>query len=530
MPLSGTPTRSAPPRPSGSHSLDIPRLRPLRVRLRRLDRCTRALLVLLKAGCALTVVYYFGAYAWVVWSRARYPFDLEWMEGAMVDHVRFLLAHGNIYTPPSIEFVPYLYNPLYYVVAASLSWITGVDYFTLRLVSILASLACFALIYRLVSRETRDPQMGLVSSGLFAATYALSGGWFDIARVDSLSLALGLAAIYGVRFAAGRRELVTAAAFVWLAFEAKQSAVGLLLPLALYLFLFQGWRRGLWFLIPGVLLVGGSVVTLNLISHGWYGFYTLLLPSRLANYYGRYLWRSEIFGNLPVALALGFTFFAARRSPSGLRVKAFHGLVALSLLVVAARVRAHAGSWLNDNMPAHAALAILGGLGAGALLSSTGGALRARRLAALTYAALLFQFLFLAYDPRQWVPTQADRSEGERLVEMLRATPGPVLLTHRGFLGWREGKGSFAHQMAVSNLFLAPDDLRHAKSGLASEFERAFEEKRFAAVITDFDDFQFAEDLRRSYRPAPPQFVQDPKAFRCLTGARLKPEFLYVPK
>ena len=191
-------------------------------------------------------------------------------------------------------------------------------------------------------------------------------------------------------------------------------------------------------------------------------------------------------------------------------MKAFHGLVALSLLVVAARVRAHAGSWLNDNMPAHAALAILGGLGAGALLSPTGGALRARRLAALTYAALLFQFLFLAYDPRQWVPTQADRSEGERLVEMLRATPGPVLLTHRGFLGWREGKGSFAHQMAVSNLFLAPDDLRHAKSGLASEFERAFEEKRFVRFMRGVADHQrrrsqglvhLVENPRRAAQP-----------------------------
>ncbi|MCI0659420.1 MAG: hypothetical protein L0170_20415, partial [Acidobacteria bacterium] len=68
--------------------------RALRRLIHRTNRITRTLLVLLRAGCALSVAWYLGAYAWIVWTRVRYPFDLEWMDGGMVDHVRFLMSHG----------------------------------------------------------------------------------------------------------------------------------------------------------------------------------------------------------------------------------------------------------------------------------------------------------------------------------------------------------------------------------------------------------------------------------------------------
>ncbi|MCI0410236.1 MAG: hypothetical protein L0191_17040, partial [Acidobacteria bacterium] len=100
-------------------------LRALRRLIRRTNQFTPALLLLLRAGCALSVAWYLGAYAWIVWNRVRYPFDLEWMEGGMVDHVRFLMSHGNIYVPPSLEFVPYVYNPFYYAVAAVVTLFAG---------------------------------------------------------------------------------------------------------------------------------------------------------------------------------------------------------------------------------------------------------------------------------------------------------------------------------------------------------------------------------------------------------------------
>ncbi|MGZ3453482.1 MAG: hypothetical protein ACXVEF_28010, partial [Polyangiales bacterium] len=42
--------------------------------------------------------------------RSRYPYELEWMEGAMVDHVDRILQGKRLYVQPSIDFVPFIYG------------------------------------------------------------------------------------------------------------------------------------------------------------------------------------------------------------------------------------------------------------------------------------------------------------------------------------------------------------------------------------------------------------------------------------
>ena len=489
---------------------------------------TQGLTLLLRAGCGLSAAWYAAAYAWIVGRRIGYPFDLEWMEGAMVDHVRFLLQHGNLYVPPSLSFVPFVYNPFYYVVAGAVTLLTGEGYLPLRLVSVAGSLASAGLIGWIVARETRQREIGILTAGLFLATYALSGGWFDVARVDSLHFTFMLGAIALVRFARRPAHHLAAAVCTWLAFETKQSGVGIAVPLALYLALEEGWAAAVWYAAPCLALVGGSILLMNLLTHGWYWFYTFGLTQQLASHYGRSVWRTELFGNFPFALALAFFFFAAPGPPGGARVKRFHALVSAALFGIAVAVRAHSGSWLNDNITAHGALAILSGLGAAALLAPR--AERRGGAAALAYAALLAQFLFILYNPAIWIPGEADRKEGERLEALVRGTPGEVLLTHRGYLTRRNGKGEHAHQMAVVNLLMIPDDRLGARSRLTREFSRALEEKRFALVMTDWDDFPFTGELKKSYDPVPPAYIQDPKAFYCPTGAHLKPVFAYVPK
>jgi hypothetical protein len=66
-------------------------------------------------------------------------------------------------------------------------------------VSLVSSLACFALLARLVQRETGSIAAGAGAAGVFAATYFATGTWFDVARVDSLFLALSLGGLYAAR-------------------------------------------------------------------------------------------------------------------------------------------------------------------------------------------------------------------------------------------------------------------------------------------------------------------------------------------
>ena len=78
----------------------------------------RALVVAGSAG-------YLVLYAVLAALRVRYPFDLEWLEGAMVDHVRMILDGRPLYPPPTLDFIPLTYTPGYFYAAAALCKIVG---------------------------------------------------------------------------------------------------------------------------------------------------------------------------------------------------------------------------------------------------------------------------------------------------------------------------------------------------------------------------------------------------------------------
>ena len=146
-------------------------------------RTARYLLVAAAAGYLLIFLV---VAAW----RLQHPFELEWMEGAMVEHVQRVVAGDRIYVPPSLDFVPFIYPPGFYYASAAMAQVTGVGFPALRLVSLLSSLGVFALLYLFVARDTRDRFAAVAAVGLFAATYRIGGTFFDVGRVDALFLVL----------------------------------------------------------------------------------------------------------------------------------------------------------------------------------------------------------------------------------------------------------------------------------------------------------------------------------------------------
>ena len=122
------------------------------------------------------------AFLFVVVQRVGYPYELEWMEGSLVDHTSRILRGQDIYTEPGIEHISYLYTPLYYYVSAVMAWFTGIGYLPLRLVALLASLGCAALVGLMVWRETRARSPALVAGGFFLAGFWVVDGWYDLAR------------------------------------------------------------------------------------------------------------------------------------------------------------------------------------------------------------------------------------------------------------------------------------------------------------------------------------------------------------
>ena len=63
------------------------------------------------ALCALQTIL-------VINLRIDYPFDLEWIEGGLLDHAVRIQSGQPLYQAPDVDFVPSLYAPLYMRVAA----------------------------------------------------------------------------------------------------------------------------------------------------------------------------------------------------------------------------------------------------------------------------------------------------------------------------------------------------------------------------------------------------------------------------
>ena len=80
----------------------------------------------------------------VALARLGHPYELEWIEGGMRDVVRRALAGQPLYGAPTIEYVPFLYPPLYFHAAALVARITGEGFVALRAVSLAATLGSLA--------------------------------------------------------------------------------------------------------------------------------------------------------------------------------------------------------------------------------------------------------------------------------------------------------------------------------------------------------------------------------------------------
>lgn len=461
-------------------------------------------------------------------ARIGYPFELEWMEGACVDHVRRVLAGRPLYVVPSLDFVPFVYPPLYFWVSAVAAKLTGVGFLPLRLVSFLSSLGCFALIFLMVRRQTRSAFAGAVGAGLFAACFRVSGAWYDIARVDMLALALLLGTIYLIQLDRPRAAHVLAGVLLALAFLTKQIALAAALPVMLYALIVQR-RRGLIFTVTSLLLSAATALLFNHLSGGWYRYYVFDLPRQheIDRAAATGFWITDMLAAVPIGLALA-VFGIVRRWRTDRRSAWLWGAVLLGALGASWSGRAHSGGYNNVLIPAYAAISIIFAIGLDDALVAMQSARRPRMRAVGAGAVLLLaaaQFARLSYDPSKQIPTAADRRAGEGLVAAMRAIPGDIYLPYHGYLPVLAGKRSYAHAMAVWDVARGSDS--DAAGSLLSEITAAVREHRFAAVIVDSDVFAQPE-LDVYYYRHPIAYEGD--VFYPVTGMRTRPQYFCLPR
>jgi hypothetical protein len=454
-------------------------------------------------------------------ARLLHPFELEWLEGGSLDHVRRVLDGRSLYGPPSLEFTPFMYTPLYYYASAAAARVLGLGLPALRVVSLLASLVTLLLLGDLVRRETGQWLAGLLAAGLYAATYRVSGAWFDVARVDALLVGLLCASLYVLRVGRALASALLAGALLALAVQTKQVALLAAVPFALAAWP-AGRRRALAFALSFLLVLGATAAAFDQASDGWYRYYVFtltrqhqLIPRELLAF-----WVRDLLWPLPLALAL--IALASRISGPHRAALRFHALAGAGLVAMALVSRMNVGGYHNVVMPAHLLVALLFGVAVGGLCR----AVASPRQAAALFAACVLQLALRAYDPRPLVPTRVDREAGERLLADLRARPGPILVPSHPYLLPLAGHAGHAHQMAMNDVLLneARPEIRQL---LAAPLREALRLRRYRAVVLD-PWFWFRAEVERCYREEGPVFPDD-RGFWPVTGAPTRPESLYVP-
>jgi hypothetical protein len=432
-------------------------------------------------------------------ERMRYPYELEQLEG-----YNFLCAlrvfHGQpLYPRPSLAFVPYMYPPVYFYVSAGLGRVMGMSITTLRAVSTLSTLGCFAMIYAMVWREVHRHLPAIAAAGFYAGCYTLCDGWFDLGRLDSFFILTVLLAMYATRW-----WYPVWAALLWmLAFQTKQS----ILPAAFVLLCFDigRSRRQIQRTLMGVvtLAVGaaGSVLWLNHATKGWYSFYVFKVPSANADLLLRRLvmfWPIDMLRPFALPLLLIVAAAVLTRPSLHSRATRFY-LAAGSLLPLYWWVRLHNGSSSNALMPVDMLLAMLFGLALARLLERAEHAqwngLKAthppRVATSLILLAALLPLTARIYNPHDDRPTAVDRQAMDAIVAAVREAPGEVYVAQHPYYSWLAGKPVQADIVSIQD---AMRPVSPARDELQAQMRSALANHRFSAILFDQEGSALALD------------------------------------
>jgi hypothetical protein len=486
---------------------------PATVRPRGREQVRRAV----RLAAAVAGLAAIGAYLFVALSRLSYPFPIEWLEGNSLVEVHRILAGQQLYPAPTAGYVPDGYPPLYFAVSAAAASALGVSYLPLRLVSLLSSLACFALLARLVQRETGSAAAGTGAAGLFAAVYFVTGTWFDVGRVDSLFLALSIGALYMARWMRSTRGAVAAGALLGAAILTKQT--GLAEAVIVPGVLMTGPRRRLAYTaaLAAIVVAGVTTLVLTLTSGGWYVYYVFEQMSEHTLNYSGFGWFWTAMASA-MGIAAGAALIGARRVPlvllAGCAALAVEGYVAL----------VHSGGGINDVLPAYLAVALLAGLAVG----NSGWNAPVCGVLVLAQLALLLS----TFHPSRVIPSNADRAVGERLLAGMKALGGVIAVPADPGLSLLAGSQPAADEDAAADVLRASDQA--ATASLRSSVAAAVAGRRFSAIITDAlgPPPGYPATLNWYYRQCPQPLLAGVPArlFRPVAGVPLRPIAVWIPR
>ncbi len=477
---------------------------------------------------ALLALWHLGVVAVVMALRLGYPFELEWMEGGMLDHV-LRLRHGlPLYGPPSLDFIPYVYPPLYHYVVWMAGLVVGHGFLVGRAISVVATLGSALLVAWMAARTSERRVQGLLAAGCLAGLYPVTGYWFDLVRVDTLLLVLVLGACAALARSRAWGVVVAALLLVAACFT-KQNALLFLGAGGVFLLL-RSWRQALLFAAVALPpLVAGSA-WLWIESDGWVGYYLFEIPSSHGmHWYALNTLGDDLLWRIPgvALLVIPSAWLYMRARGSWL---AWHKADPVPWFLGAAVVfsvssRLHFGGAENVLIPMFAFFVVF----------VAGVPWRvARPWARVALPCLLgLQLGLWLWDPRDALPTQADREAGERFMQVLDGLGPRVLLPFHGHYLHQAGKQTCFHYQGLLDLTMPSRAYKarpEVEDGLLAQVENSFRRGTWDAVVLDTTDKGAVESSTMAHCEFGGPIFEDPEVFLQPSGMFSRPDTIWLPK
>lgn len=498
----------------------------------RSTRLQRTIVLLVSIGFAV-------CYAYIAISRVVYPYDLEFIEDAILMQAMRIANNQAVFVPPNADFVPQPYMPLYSWLGGLLFKLTGPAFAPLRLLSLGATLVTAILIYWIVRREAGGLMLAVTCSSLFLSGYRIAGGWYELARVDALFLALTLGgvatAVYSKESALG---LMGSALLLALAFMTKQNALFFAIVVGFYLILSIRQRAAIY-IATFVALVVLPTSLLHMATDGWFSTYVFGIAFANPMTWIRALFSVvfELFGDMAL---LTFMFIAVLVTSFGDRklqvvIERPWLLFISAAMLTSVFGRASVGGSTNHLMQAYAFLCLSVPLFVREMRKEVA-PWRTKALK-LVWLALLLQFgltavnpvrMALGFDrPTRFLPTEAMQASGERLISRLAGIEGNVLVMMHPFYAVQAAKRPSVH---IQSLWHAR---WRGQEPLPADLVSRIEDHYYSAIVSDESSYfetepALVELIEAHYVPG--EILSRADAPPTLNGMVVRPKVIYVPR
>ncbi|MCX7737664.1 MAG: glycosyltransferase family 39 protein [Candidatus Kapabacteria bacterium] len=488
------------------------------------ENIEKNVLITLQALLIIISSYYILVFLFISIQRVGYPYELEMMEGGMLENAIRLNEGKPLYTEPTLDYIPFIYPPMYSFISVFSIKIFGENFFSLRLISLTSIILTFLIIFLFVRKETGNTIFALGSAGLFAGFYQITAFWFDLARVDSLFLLFIILSLYVLRFNDKIYGLILSAIFAIFAFLTKQSTLMILLPISIYLILNYKFKS-LYFILTfafGILL---TTIIFNYYTNGWYSFWVFELPSS-HEWNFKYLlsfWSYDVFKHSSLIFIMSLLWIILLSKEKEQRIVYFYMCLMIGVLISAWLQRLHLGGYVNANIPFYAFFSIIFPLALLFFDKKLKTLYHQNNLfSIIIYVIILSQLLTLNYNPSKAIPSEADRIAGDKIVKKIKEIEGNVYIPNHGYLCRYAGKKNFAHWVGYLDVMISKSEIKYK---LENELKNKLENKYFSAIIINEDFSHYLID--EYYKKSENVFVED--AFFTISQ-KTRPQYIYIPK